>query len=265
MPSASGLWTCRLPFAWLGAPRTWRFSFRSPVSGLIPCFSCVLGVLVVHFRFSLSAFRFALGALVVDQRLPLYHLRENESGKEKVKFLNLYQALTKDEPWGGKEKGSDKVFCLVVKFLTRSHSRQFVKFVSDPLRCALGAWRLVLCQCGTHFSLSALSWHLVRATRPFRLPLFFHRSTSSPKHRSTEALKHRRALGALVVNFRFQFSRLARAARTFCFQNFKILLSRSGLVRFGPVWSGLRSARTGFWTGFGPVWSGRHLAPMAVY
>ena len=223
----------------------WSRSQRSRRHTLRP-----LGALVSWWL--ISAFRSALRFLRAT--LPLYPSK-NESGKEKVKFFDLYQALTKDEPWGGKEKGSDKVFCLVVKFLTRSHSRQFVKFVSDPLRCALGAWRLVLCQCGTHFSLSALPWHLARATRPFRLPLFFHRSTSSPKHRSTEALKRRRALGALVVNFRFQFSRLARAARTFCFllskfQNFAFP------VRFGPVWSGLvrspvRADRflDRFWTG----------------
>ena len=41
---------------------------------------------------------------------PFIHMGLNKHAKEKVKFLNLYQALTKDEPWGGKEKGSVKVF-----------------------------------------------------------------------------------------------------------------------------------------------------------
>ena len=85
------------------------------------------------FRFSLSAFRFALGALVVHSRFQFsnlawaartYHPSKNESGKEKVKFFDLYQALTEVEGGGGKEKGSDKVFCQMVKFLTLSHSRQ---------------------------------------------------------------------------------------------------------------------------------------------
>ena len=58
-----------------------------------------------------------------NQALPAV---KNESGKETVKFLILYQALTKVEPRGGKEKGSDKVFCLVAKFPTLSHSRQLL-------------------------------------------------------------------------------------------------------------------------------------------
>ena len=58
---------------------------------------------------------------------PLYQPSKNESGKEKVKLFNLYQALTKDELWGGKENGSDKVFCLVVlKFVFISNSCQLM-------------------------------------------------------------------------------------------------------------------------------------------
>ena len=60
---------------------------------------------------------------MVAVRQDLYRLK-NESGKEKVKFFDLYQALTEVEGGGGKENGSDKVFCQMVKFLTLSHSRQ---------------------------------------------------------------------------------------------------------------------------------------------
>ena len=80
----------------------------------------VFGALVVDFRFQFSK----LARAARTFRLPLYPPSKNESGKEKVKFFDLYQALTEVEGGGGKEKGSDKVFCQMVKFLTLSHSRQ---------------------------------------------------------------------------------------------------------------------------------------------
>ena len=173
MPSASGLWTCRMPFAWPCAFRA-RLHYRS--TGALPPDHCGSGLIpwsVVRsqrsrrltFRplrvfaslresFPIFAFRFALGALVpwrlisvfrsalrfLRATLPLYPSK-NESGKEKVKFFDLYQALTKVEGGGGKENGSDKVFC-----------RWVLKFP------AFSAFR---------FSLSALPWHMARAARTF--------------------------------------------------------------------------------------------------
>ena len=134
MPSASGLWTCRMPFAWPCAFRA-RLHYRSTGalppdhcgSGFIPwsassSAACPqvwwsrsqrsrrhtlrpLGALVSWWL--ISAFRSALRFLRAT--LPLYPSK-NESGKEKVKFFDLYQALTEVEPRGGKEKGSVKVF-----------------------------------------------------------------------------------------------------------------------------------------------------------
>ena len=66
----------------------------------------VFGALVVDFRFQFSK----LARAARTFRLPLYPPSKNESGKEKVKFFDLYQALTEVEPRGGKEKGSVKVF-----------------------------------------------------------------------------------------------------------------------------------------------------------
>ena len=165
MPSASGLWTCRMPFAWPCAFRA-RLHYRSTGalppdhcgSGFIPwsassSAACPqvwwsrsqrsrrhtlrpLGALVSWWL--ISAFRSALRFLRAT--LPLYPSK-NESGKEKVKFFDLYQALTKVEGGGGKENGSDKVFC-----------RWVLKFP------AFSAFR---------FSLSALPWHMARAARTF--------------------------------------------------------------------------------------------------
>ena len=128
----------------------------------------------------------------------LYHPSKNESGKEKVKFFNPYQALTKVEPWGGKENGSDKVFGRgVVEFLNLSHLCQFGSIAFASLRLCVRPYRFLLF--AFRFSPLSVVRSPVVSTSVLRCPV----------------------------------------------SSLQILLIRSGLVRFGPVWSGRRAAAIG--------------------
>ncbi len=153
-------------------------------------------------RHALTAFRFTTP--------------KNESGKEKVKFLYLYQALTEVAPFAGKVFGRG-----VVKHLTFSHSRQLLARAARTFRFSpLSIVR------GPVISISGL------------IPRFF---------------SFLGVLGALVVVFRSPFLSLLISDLRPLTSDFpllqvsgpqvsslQILLLRSGLVRFGPVWSGRR-------------------------